>query len=114
MQQHDIQLKLNDNNSGGFYIFDNGMQIAELEFKIEHNVLNAYHTGVNPKLQGQGIAGKLFDKMVEFAREKHYRVLPTCSYILAKFRRHPEQFCDIWERANDEPTGDACGVKPKK
>ncbi|HBK95407.1 MAG TPA: N-acetyltransferase, partial [Porphyromonadaceae bacterium] len=42
-----------------------------------------------------------------------YKVIPSCSYILAKFRRNPEGFKDIWHRTDDEPTGDACGVKPK-
>jgi len=52
--------------------------------------------------------------MVKYAREKGYKVIPTCPYILAKFRRHPKDFTDIWYRTEDEPTGDACGIKPGK
>jgi len=52
--------------------------------------------------------------MVKYAREKGYKVIPTCPYILAKFRRHPEEFSDIWLRTEDEPTGEACGIKPRK
>lgn len=108
----DIQLKTNENR-GCFVIEKDDKQIAELDFEVKDNVLNAYHTGVRKELEGQGIAGKLFDEMVKYAREKGYTVIPSCSYILAKFRRNPEGFADIWHRSTDEPTGDACGVKPK-
>lgn len=107
-----IQFKIN-NNLGSFFIEKEGRQIAELDFEIKNNLLNAYHTGVRPELEGQGIAAKLFDEMVKYAREKGYKVIPTCSYILVKFRRNPDGFSDIWHRLEDEPTGDACGIKPK-
>ncbi len=93
----EIQRKIND-NKGSFFIEINGKQIAELDFEIKDNILNAYHTGVRPELEGQGIAGKLFDKMVDFAREKGYKVVPSCPYINAKFRRNPEGFEDIWQK----------------
>lgn len=108
-----IEFKINDKQQGSFFIMQNGRQIAELDFEVKNNVLNAYHTGVRPELEGQGIAGKLFDEMVKYARENNYKVLPSCSYISVKFRRHPDEFADIWYRSNDEPTGEACGVKPK-
>lgn len=108
-----IQFKIN-NNLGSFFIEKEGKQIAELDFEIKNNLLNAYHTGVRPELEGQGIAVELFDKMVKYAREKGYMVIPSCSYILVKFRRNPDAFSDIWHRTNDEPIGAACGIKPKK
>ncbi|MDD2300035.1 MAG: GNAT family N-acetyltransferase [Fermentimonas sp.] len=91
----EIQRKI-DNNRGRFFIEKDGRQIAELDFKVEDNILDAYHTGVRPDLEGQGIAGKLFDKMVEYARKNGYKVNPSCPYILAKFRRDPEGFRDLW------------------
>lgn len=112
--EHTIEFKLNESTDGGFYIFENNRQIAELEFSVENNILNAYHTGVRKELEGQGIAQRLFDAMVEYARENHYRITPSCSYILAKFRRHPDEFGNIWYRMEDEPTGNVCGIKPKK
>jgi|SRR5690554_946623 predicted GNAT family acetyltransferase len=90
-----IQIKI-DNNRGRFFIEKDGLQIAELDFKVDDNILNAYHTGVRPEFEGQGIAGRLFDKMVEYAREKGYKVNPSCPYIHAKFRRNPGEFGDLW------------------
>lgn len=109
----EIQLKTDDRNHGSFYIEQNGKQVAELDFELKNNVLNAYHTGVRKELEGQGIAGKLFDELVRYVRENNYTVIPSCSYILAKFRRNSEAFADIWHRTDDEPTGNACGIKPK-
>lgn len=108
----DIQFRI-DNGRGSFYIDRDGRQIAELDFEVKDNLLNAYHTGVRPELEGQGIAGKLFDAMVNYARENNYRVIPSCSYILARFRRRPDDYNDVWVRTDDEPTGEACGIKPK-
>lgn len=110
----DIQFKINDNNRGSFFIEQDGRQVAELEFEVKDNLLNAYHTGVRPELEGQGIAGRLFNEMVNYARENEYQVIPSCSYILAKFRRRPDDYSDIWHRSGDDPTGEACGIKPKE
>ena len=93
----DIQQKI-DGDQGRFYIEQEGRFIAELDYRIKDNVLDAYHTGVRPEFEGQGIAGRLFDQMVQFARENNYTVLPTCPYILVKFRRNPEGFNDVWEK----------------
>ena len=93
----DIQQKI-DGDQGRFYIEQEGRLKAELDYRIKDNVLDAYHTGVRPEFEGQGIAGRLFDQMVQFARENNYTVLPTCPYILVKFRRNPEGFNDVWEK----------------
>ncbi|MDO5523608.1 MAG: GNAT family N-acetyltransferase [Bacteroidia bacterium] len=96
-----IEFKIDDRKRGSFFIRQDGRQVAELDFEVKNNVLNAYHTGVRPELEGQGIAGKLFDEMVKYARENGYKVIPSCSYIHAKFRRNPEGFNDIWYRTDD-------------
>lgn len=111
----DIQFKIDEQKRGSFFIENNHkQQIAELDFEIKDDVLNAYHTGVRKELEGQGIAGKLFDEMVDYARSNNLKVLPSCSYILVKFKRNEDQYKDIWIRDKDEPTGEACGIKPKK
>ena len=112
--EHTIEFKIDENNRGSFFINNKeGSQIAELDFDVKDNVLNAYHTGVRKELEGQGIAAQLFDKLVEYAREKNYKIIPSCSYISVKFRRHPDEFADVWQRMDDEPTGAACGLPGK-
>ena len=48
------------------------------------------HVGVHPELRGQGVAGKLVQGSLEYAREKSLRVIPMCSYAAAYIRRHRE------------------------
>lgn len=95
---YEITTDIDESGNGGFFIFSGGRQLAELEFSRSGNVLTAYHTGVRPELEGQGIAGQLFDTFEAYVRKKGYRVRPTCSYIEAKFRRLPAKYADIWER----------------
>jgi predicted GNAT family acetyltransferase len=48
------------------------------------------HVGVHPSLRGQGIAGKIVEAGLGYARENSFRVVPMCSYAAAYIRRHPE------------------------
>jgi predicted GNAT family acetyltransferase len=45
------------------------------------------HTEVHPKLQGLGVARKLLDAAVAWARATKTRVMATCPYALAQFER---------------------------
>lgn len=108
--EYKIEFKIDANNRGSFFINNEERQIAELDFDLKDNVINAFHTGVRKELEGQGIAAKLFDKLVEYARKNNYKIIPSCSYILVKFRRRPDEFADVWQRVEDEPSGAACGL----
>lgn len=99
----EIQRKIND-NSGSFYIEQEGKQIAELDFRIKNNSLDAYHTGVRPELEGQGIAGKLFNELVDYARENGYTIIPTCAYVQAKLNKNPDLFRDVRVDSNENPS----------
>ena len=48
------------------------------------------HVGVSPELRGQGIAGKIVQVGLEYAKARSLRVVPMCSYAAAYIRRHPE------------------------
>lgn len=43
------------------------------------------HTEVNPLYKGQGIGQKLLMKTVEFAREKHLKIMPLCPFAKSVF-----------------------------
>ena len=70
----------------GFYIYGEDKEIlARLEDKRNGNILIFDHTVVSDKLKGQGIAGKLLEEAVAFARGNNYKVKPVCSYVVKKF-----------------------------
>lgn len=52
--------------------------------------VSADHTGAPEALRGTGAAGALVDAMVADARKSGFRIVPRCSYVAARFARHPE------------------------
>ena len=69
-----------------FYIGDEeASPQAEISFKQgEGNNLIVDHTYLSDELRGQGIAGKLVDKMVNHAREQGKKIVPECKYARSK------------------------------
>jgi len=94
----EIKLKLNDLGRGAFVIEEGNERLAEMDLGIAGNNLTVYHTEVSEKLKGKGVAAQLLSKMVEYAREHQLKVIPLCAYVQAQFKRHPEQYQDIWNR----------------
>lgn len=55
--------------------------LAEIDFPlVDENVIEITHTIVSSSLQGQGIAKKLVEKVLEIAKEKGCKVTASCSY----------------------------------
>lgn len=73
----------------GLYDENNEIQ-GRLDFKLVNGVLICMHTEVNPKLQGHGYAGLLFDKLIEFADENNYKINGLCSYVRNKLNTKDE------------------------
>lgn len=64
-----------------FYLEDEDKKmIAEVTFIEDNNTLVIDHTFVDGSLRGQGIAKKLVDRVVDFAKENKKKVGATCSY----------------------------------
>ncbi len=57
-----------------------------------HNGMNFVitHVGVHPELRGQGIAAKITQAGLEYARVNSLKVIPLCSYAAAYIRRNPQ------------------------
>lgn len=56
----------------------------------EEFVIAIDHTFVSPELRGKAIAAKLLDKVVLMARSENLKVIPICSYAVAKLTRNNE------------------------
>lgn len=95
---NDIQLKLEPNGKGAFVIEENGERIAEMAIGISGSNMTVFHTEVSDKLKGQGVASRLLATMVEHAHKNNLKVIALCPYVSAQFKRHPEQYADIWNQ----------------
>jgi len=97
----EVNLKLNEKGQGAFYISEDGEQLGEMEVSVSGNYLTVYHTEVSPKAEGKGFAKKLLTTMVDYARSKGLQVIPICPYVHAQFKRHPDEYKDVWSKTNE-------------
>lgn len=75
---------------GAFHIERNGQRIAEMTYsRTNPSLVVVDHTYVDPSLRGHGVARRLQDAMVAWARETGTKVVPVCSYVKVQFDRDP-------------------------
>jgi predicted GNAT family acetyltransferase len=96
----EIKVEINPHGDGAFYLSQDNTIVAKMLVGIAGNDLNAYHT--EAMVEGKGFAKKLLEAMTTYARDHHLRVTPYCPYVHAQFKRHPEQYNDIWNRKNEK------------
>jgi predicted GNAT family acetyltransferase len=70
---------------------------AFLSYRGEGERVILKHTFVPDALRGQGIAADLVRVALEEARQRHWKIVPRCSYVAGFIERHPE-FCDLVDR----------------
>ncbi len=75
-----------------YYIGENEeTPIAEITFRrAGSDTLIIDHTYVSETLRGQGIARKLLDRVVEYARKEQKKIIPVCSYAVKVMVGNPE------------------------
>ena len=84
----DIVSHLEQGSHGGFYIERNGVRIGEMTYRRRDAThITIDHTEVDPALRGQGIARRLLDAAVAWARQTGTRITPRCSYAVVQFAR---------------------------
>ena len=95
----DVKLELDEKQHGHFHILDGEEQLAEMVVSISNGLLTVYHTEVLPKAEGKGLAKQLLAAMVDHARKNGLKVIPLCPYVHAQFKRHPDDYADVWNNA---------------
>ncbi len=72
-----------------------GQLLAEVTFPVSgENTVDINHTFVDESLRGQGMAGQLLQRAADRIRQDGKRAVPTCSYAIRWFEKHPE-YADI-------------------
>jgi uncharacterized protein len=75
---------------GEFFIMRDGKRIAELTYRrAGDSRVVIDHTEVEPALRGHGIARKLVDAAVAWARQSNTKLGATCPYVVTVFARDP-------------------------
>lgn len=101
-----MEFKHDDRGRAGLFTAGEGEDKAELSYSPAglQDALVFDHTFVPEHLRGKGVAEKLVDYAVDYARSKNMKVVPACSYVRALFERHPEKYGDI-ATEEDKPFG---------
>lgn len=76
-------------------VFDKENKIGFIDIVEKENLIDAPRTEVDKEYGGQGIAGKLVDELVQYARDENKKIIPTCPYIKDKFEKD-EKYKDVY------------------
>ena len=76
-------------------------RLSKLDYIQDGRNFVITHVGVHPELRGHGLAGKITQVSLEYARENGLRVVPMCSYAAAYIRKHPEYVELTRQRGNE-------------
>ena len=72
-----IKIKFEENKS---VAYDDDKKIGECDFIEENDTWNIIHTEVDNTYQGQGIAKKLVECVIENAKKQNKNIIADCSY----------------------------------
>lgn len=67
-----------------------GSEVAVIQYQMRGDTIDLQHTIVPPQLEGAGIGSALAAYALEYARINSLCVIPTCSFIAAYIKSHPE------------------------
>ena len=63
---------------------------AYVDYNIEQNKMNLFHTYTDPELRGKGLAAKVVKAALEYAKQSNLKVEPGCTYVQSFISRHKE------------------------
>jgi predicted GNAT family acetyltransferase len=61
-----------------------------IQYARSANRMDFLHTEVPKELGGRGLAGQLAKAALDYARDAHLRVIPSCPFVKSYIERHPE------------------------
>ncbi|MCM3783542.1 N-acetyltransferase [Neobacillus mesonae] len=79
-----------------FYMEKDGEKAATIGFapgeegEADSSAIIITHTFVSEELRGGGVGVELVERVVQYARENHLKVVPMCSFASSVMERHTE------------------------
>ena len=67
-----------------------GRVLGWCSYRLAPGLFELHHTEVPAQAQGKGLAAALVRVALDWARGQGLRVRPSCSYVAAYMRRHPQ------------------------
>lgn len=70
---------------------EEAVEIGHIEFALEGKTCRLLHTVAEEGFRSMGVAKLLMDRMVEVATERHWTLIPICSYSQVYLQRRESQ-----------------------
>lgn len=102
-----------DDMYGEVQLFSDDEKVGKMDISVEDGKLRVYHTEVNAAYKGRGFAKLLLDQLVRYANVKQLRIIPLCPYVRAQFKRHPEDYADLWYKKKEGQLADIDALSNK-
>jgi predicted GNAT family acetyltransferase len=72
-----------------------GGHVGVLTYSAGDGKLYLLHTEVPEELEGHGVGSALVRRAMDFARERHLRVVPFCPFARVYLERHAKEYGDL-------------------
>jgi len=98
-EQHAIDIQHHeDAGRGGFYVEREDVRLAEMTYsRVNEKLVIIDHTLVDERLRGLGVARRLLDSAVAWARASGTKLSATCPYAKAQLEQDAS-LQDVYER----------------
>jgi predicted GNAT family acetyltransferase len=65
-------------------------QTVFTEYRLSGGIMTFFHTLTPPALRGRGLAAKVVQAALDYARREGLKVIPLCWYVSSHIEAHPE------------------------
>lgn len=65
-------------------------RVGEIDYRMRDGAVELIHTGVDPEREGEGLGSVLVRGTLADIGARGLRVIPSCPFVAAYIRRHPE------------------------
>jgi predicted GNAT family acetyltransferase len=79
-----------DNEARHRFELEEQSETAFATYRRAGDTVTIPHVEAPMALRGTGAAGRLMEGIAALARAQRFKIVPTCPYAVAWFRRHPE------------------------
>lgn len=73
-----------------FSIIDGRMATLDYKFAKDKKTLDYYSTFVPEELRGKKIGEEIVKFAMDYAKNNHYKIMPSCPFVKRFIERHPD------------------------
>ena len=95
------QLEVTHNEANHTFEVEVEGLLSKLDYIQDGKNFVITHVGVHPELRNQGLAAKIVEAGLAYAKQNSLRVVPMCSYAAAFIRRNP-QYLELTNQERSE------------